>query len=142
MLTIEARAMFRSNGLIDDFVVYGTPEDYLHLAKQIALGVCTKEPVIIQTDSPISIEVRLDETQKELFTSLQNQDNEYLSMADWKARNILRVMGNHNTLENLRVFLVDLSTRGEGYSYLSEYSDHNHYLPASPEWRLHVELSG
>lgn len=142
MLTIEARAMFRSNGLIDDFVVYGTPEDYLHLAKQITLGVRTKDPVIIQTDSAISIEVRFDETKKELFTSLQNQDNEYLSMADWKSRDILRIMGNKSTLENLRVFLVDLSTRGEGYSYLSEYSDRNHYLPASPEWRLHVELSG
>ena len=31
-MRIEHRKMYRSNGLIDDFVVYGQPEEYLLFA--------------------------------------------------------------------------------------------------------------
>lgn len=35
MLKIEARQMYRSNGLIDDLVVYGIADDYVRLSERI-----------------------------------------------------------------------------------------------------------
>ena len=117
MLKIEAREMFRPNGLIDDFVVYGKPENYIQLSKQVEAVISSKSPMMVSTDSEISIEISNDENRTELFTSLQNKENDYFSMDVWKARNILRVMGNANILESLHIFLIDLSQRGEGHSY-------------------------
>ena len=141
MLKIEAREMFRSNGLIDDFVVYGKPEDYIQLSKEVESVISSGKAVSVKSDSKISIEISLDENESELFTSLQNKDDEYFSMDAWRARNILRVMGNKNILESVQLFLIELSGRGEGYSYISEYSDSKGYSQASPEWRLHVEIT-
>jgi len=124
-----------------NFVVYGKPEDYIQLSKQVESVMFSESPIIVKTDSRISIEISIDKNEKKLFTSLQNQDNEYFSMDAWKARNILRVIGSKSELEKLHLFLIDLSGRGEGYSYISEYSEPNNYSEASPELRLHVEIT-
>ena len=139
MLTVEARQMYRSNGLMDDFVVYGTPDDYIRFSEIVGTVASTKKPVIITTDSEVLIEVLHDEDMDLLFTSLQNLDNSYLSIKDWNERNILRVIGCEKVLAKLHLYLTDLSTRGKGYSYISEYSEEMEYSQASPEWRLHVE---
>ena len=141
MLKIEAREMFRPNGLIDDFLVYGKPEDYIHLSKQVVSVISSKNPIMVSTDSEISIEISIDENRTELFTSLQNKEHDYFSMGMWKARNILRFMGNENILESLHMFLINLSQRGEAYSYISEYSTIEKYSKQSPEWRLHLEIT-
>ena len=70
-----------------------------------------------------------------------------LGIAPWNAPIILGVRsialplacGNTVVLEALRRFLVDLSQREDGYSYISEYSVEPGYSPRSPEWRLHVQ---
>lgn len=139
MLKIEARQMFRSNGLIDDFAVYGAPEDYLRFNETIKAAVSGDKAVMLDTDTPLSIEVTLDNEAHELFTSLQNENNEYLSMEEWNERNILKVAGSEEVLIELCTFLVSLSKRGNGYSYISEYSEKHKYSQYSPEWRLHVE---
>lgn len=132
--------MFRSNGLIDDFVVFGMPEDYLPVAEAIQNVISSNSPRTIETNSSINIEIIIVKNEtKELFTSLQNENNEYFSMKEWQDRNILRVKGSKAVLMELYQFLVDLSGRGQGYSYISEYSENHTYSHCSPEWRLHVE---
>lgn len=93
------------------------------------------------SESNISIEITLDESEEELFTSLQNKTNDYFSSDDWNNRDILRIYGNRSILARLQAFLNDLANRGEGYSYISEYSDNENYSNNSPEWRLHVEIT-
>ena len=139
MLEIQARQKFRSNGLIDDFVFYGKKRDYLGFASLVKSVVEESETLTLDTDSKISIEVSLNNEYSELFTSLQNNGNEYFSMSEWQERDIFKVIGNKTTLENLYQFLIDLSNRGEGYSYISEYSEITIYSKDSPECRLHVQ---
>ena len=133
--------MFRSNGLIDDFVCNGVPEDYLQFVENVKSVLASKESKKITTDSSLLIEITLDEKADELFTSLQNEKNEYFSIKEWEARDILRVIGDEAVLNELQRFLIDLSGRGEGYSYISEYSEEYKYSPFSPEWRLHVNIA-
>lgn len=141
MLQVEHRQMYRSNGLIDDFVLHGKPDDYLAFASKVEAAVGSGQTEVLATASHISIEIAQAGSQAELFTSLQNRDNEYLTVEAWKARDILRVYGNGAVLEALHRFLLDLSTRGEGYSYLSEYSETFAYSRCSPQWRLHVNVT-
>ena len=141
MLNIQARQMFRSNGLIDDFVANNAPEDYLQFAESIQSVLSSKESEEIKTDSSLLIKTSLDEEADELFTSLQNEKNEYFSIKEWEERNILRVISSEAVLNELQRFLIELSGRGEGYSYLSEYSEEYKYSPFSPEWRLHVNFA-
>lgn len=131
--------MYRSNGLIDDVIIWGSPADFIFFADAVSQAVSSHEPVLMQSDSDISLEISSDEAKEDLFTSLQNENNEYLSMDDWNNRNLLRLCGSHSVLESLEAFLKDVSGRGDGYSYISEYSDNHGYSPNSPEWRLHVE---
>jgi type I restriction-modification system DNA methylase subunit len=138
MLRIELRKMFRSNGLIDDVLVYGVPEDYLQFSQQVNMAISSPEAVILNSESPICIEITKDNKSNNLFTSLQNERDEYFSMKDWEARNILRVVGTEVVLKELCSFLKDLSAGDEGYSYLSEFSASSEYSRFSPEWRLHV----
>ena len=140
-MRIEVRRMFRSNGLIDDFVLYAKPRGYLQFADFIGKALYSKQPTLMLTESDISIEIICDDTVEELFTSLQNKTNDYLSIDDWNNRNILRIYGNEKSLADLQSFLVDLSGRGEGYSYISEFSEEGSYSNNSPEWRLHVEIT-
>jgi hypothetical protein len=130
--------MYQSNGLIDDLIVYGTPEDYLLFAELVKKAINAK-PTLMLSELDISIEIKCDESKRELFTSLQNEANEYYSMEDWNNRKLLRIHANSNVLASLQSFLHDLSVRGDGYSYLSEYSKSFGYSGNSPEWRLHVE---
>ena len=138
MLKIEHRQLHRPNGLIDDFVLYGEPIDYTAFADKVEAAIKSKVAETLQTGSRIQIEVLNVSGQRELFTSLQNKDDCYLSMEDWQQRDILRVFGSTAVLEQLRQFLMDLSGRGQGYSYISEYSAGRSYSTSSPEWRLHL----
>ena len=137
-MRIEARKLFASNGLIDDLVIYGESKDYLQLAEIIGDAISSKSPTSLLSKSEITIEIILDDD-KELFTSLQNKTNEYYSMNDWNNRNVLRVCGCKEILSALQSFLSDVPKRGDGYSYISEYSKNLGYSLNSPEWRLHVE---
>ena len=139
MLRIELRQIFRSNGLIDDVVFYGAPEDYEQFSKQIKAAISSSDAVVLNSDSPILIEISKDNKSEILFTSLQNESDKYFSMEDWSARGILRVIGSEAALKKLSEFLSDLSGRGEGYSYISEFSISNEYSSFSPEWRFHVK---
>jgi hypothetical protein len=139
VLRLEHRQLFRSNGLIDDFVLHGDAGDYLHFAARVEAALGSGVPVTVETASSIQIEILEAADAPELFTSLQNQEDFYGSLADWSARDILRVRGRSDVLEALRVFLVDLSRRGRGYSYISEYSVDLGYSTSSPEWRMHVQ---
>lgn len=139
MLRIELRQMFKPNGLIDDIVVYGTPDDYRQLSERVKAAVSSPNPVVSSSAFPIRIEISKNNEREDLFTSLQNEANEYFSMKDWEARSILRVVGSEALLTELSEFLADLSNRGEGYSYLSEFSESSEYFLFSPEWRLHVQ---
>ncbi|HEY1136458.1 MAG TPA: hypothetical protein VGE64_03105 [Xanthomonadaceae bacterium] len=138
MIEVEHRKMFRSNGLLDDFVLYGRPSDYVALASSVRSVIDSGKPEIFQTSSHITIRIEVEEDLQELFTSLQNSDNFYASMDDWERRDILTVAGGNEVLEALDGFLQELSARGEGYSYLSEYSEQFAYAAESPRWRLHV----
>ena len=138
---IEARQLFRSNGLMDDLVLYARPEEYLQFAEIVGKAIHSKQPELILSESDILIEIIFREAEEELFTSLQNKTNNYVSMDDWSARNILRIFGNANALIALQAFLVDLAGRGKGYSYISEYYGGCNYSSNSPEWRLHVETT-
>ncbi|MBU2112882.1 MAG: hypothetical protein KKE94_03805 [Gammaproteobacteria bacterium] len=138
---IEARQMFRSNGLIDDLVLYARPEEYIQFAEIAGKAINSKQPELILSESDILIEIICREAEEELSTSLQNKTNIYVSMDDWNARNILRIFGNTNSLIALQAFLIDLAGRGKGYSYISEYSNDCNYSKNSPEWRLHVEIT-
>jgi len=131
--------MYRSNGLIDDFVVYGTAKDYVHFSNAVKEAVSSSKPVVLATDSSFNIQVSKDSEFDKLFTSLQSEGNQYFSHKDWENRNILRVIGSELVLEKLHKFLHNLSYHGEGYSYISEYSEPNHYSSYSPEWWLCVE---
>jgi hypothetical protein len=131
--------MYRSNGLIDDFVVYGAPEDYLKFSELVKAAISSPGVVVLECDSPIHIEISKDYPFNMLFTTLQNESNEYFLTKDWEARNILRVFGTEAILDELSSFLIDLSGRGEGYSYISEFSEQSEYSNQSPEWRLHVQ---
>ncbi len=42
MLQLEARKLFRANGLIDDFVIYGTAGDYEEFAKAVESALSGK----------------------------------------------------------------------------------------------------
>jgi hypothetical protein len=140
-MRIEARQLFRSNGLIDDLVLYAKPNGYLQFAEFVGKAINSGKPTLMTTESNISFEITCDEEEEELFTSLQNKTNDYFSMDDWKNRNILRVYGTRSTLESLQKFLVNLAAIGEGYSNISEYSENGVYSTESPEWRLHVEIT-
>ncbi len=140
-MRIEARQLFRSNGLIDDLVLHAKPEEYLQFAEIVDQAINSKQPKLILSESDILIEIIYRDAGEELSTSLQNKTNNYISMDDWKARNILRIFGNANALIALQAFLIDLAGRGKGYSYLSEYSNDCKYSNNSPEWRLHVEIT-
>lgn len=141
VVRIEARQMFRPNGLIDDLVLYAKPEEYHQFADFVGKAISSNTPTLMLSESDISIEIIRDETEEELFTSLQNKTNDYFSMDDWSNRDALRIYGSHRVLSCLQEFLNDLAGRGEGYSYLSEYSETSGYSSSSPEWRLHVEIT-
>ncbi len=139
MLKLEFRKKYCSNGLIDDFVLYGTAKDYLDFTNSVDLVLSSfKNKIIVKTTNYIYIEISLDNSINELFTSLQNKDNEYFSYHEWENRDILRVMGSEKVLIELKKFLIDLSKKEQGYSYLSEYSKVCKYSSYSPEWRLHI----
>ena len=140
-MRIEARQMYRSNGLIDDLILYAKPEGYHQFADFVGKAISSEKPTLMLSESDISIEITLDESEGELFTSLQNKTNDYFSMDDWNNRDILRIYGNRSILARLQAFLNDLASRGEGYSYISEYSESENYSSNSPEWRLHVETT-
>ncbi|WP_223789881.1 hypothetical protein [Marinicella meishanensis] len=138
-LRIEHRKMYRSNGLIDDFVVYGAPEEYLLFAYLVDKAIAATQPIMMLTESNITVEINCaDFIKDQLFTTLENEQGEYLTHADWEARDRLRIYGNPTILRALQQFLIDLSGRGKGYSYLCEYSTTHPYAADSPEWRLHV----
>lgn len=140
-MRIEARQLFRSNGLIDDFVLYATPEEYLKFAERVGNVVNSKKTEHILSESNVLVEIIYRDAEQELSTSLQNKANSYVSMDDWNTRNILRIFGNTNSLIALQAFLSGLAGRGKGYSYISEYSDDCKYSSNSPEWRLHVKIT-
>jgi hypothetical protein len=133
--------MHRSNGLIDDFVVYGSPSDYVSFAEHVQAAFASSEPLTLKTASPIQIEISKATETGELFTSLQNESDFYATADEWAKRDILRVRGSLPVLESLRAFLIDLSGRGDGYSYISEYSANFAYSDQSPQWRLHVQVA-
>ncbi|RYG96823.1 MAG: hypothetical protein EON58_11175 [Alphaproteobacteria bacterium] len=139
MLRIEYRKLHRPNGLIDDFVIYGLPIDYLAFAAILEAAINSQKAETVRTASLIQIEILSDSEQTELFTSLQNRDDFYSSMADWEQRNILRIFGDRAVLEAFRLFLIDLSVRGDGYSYISEFSKEFGYSTSSPQWRFHIQ---
>jgi hypothetical protein len=140
MLSLEYRQMFRTNGLIDDFVLHGKAVDYVVFAEKVAAAIGSGKAETLRTASTITIEISCDGDEgRELFTAFQNSEHFYRSIDDWNQRDILRLSGSAAVLESLRLFLLDLSTRDEGYSYLAEYSDSHTYCTDSPEWRLHLE---
>ena len=140
MIDLEHRQMYRSSGLIDDFVLHGRSADYRSFALQVQAAVRSGKPEQVPTSSPIGIEIACDPSQADLFTSLQNQDGLYPDMKEWAQRSILKLRGSTEVLEALCAFLIDLSGRGQGYSYISEYSEQFGYAEDSPEWRLHVRV--
>lgn len=140
MIDLEHRQMHRSNGLIDDFVVRGSPSDYKSFARRVRSAISSGETEMLQTSSRIGIEITKDPNQPELFTSLQSRDDSYPTMIEWTQRSILRVRGSADVLEAFCAFLLDLPQRGHGYSYISEYSNQFGYAECSPEWRLHVQI--
>jgi hypothetical protein len=139
VLRIELRQMFRSNGLIDDVVVFGKPEDYQQFSERVKAAIASSAPVVLECEPTVCVEISKNNSSDDLFTSLQNESNEYFSMQAWEARNILRVTGPESILSQLSAFLTALSAKGEGYSYISEFSESSSYSRYSPEWRLHVQ---
>ena len=139
MLKFELRQLFRSNGLIDDVVAFGMPEDYVRFSERAAAAIASSKPVVLRTDADVCVEISRDDDLETLFTSLQNENDEYLSMHAWNTRNILRVIGSKRTLANLSTYLLAVSARGVGYSYISEFAEAGQYSKQSPEWRLHVQ---
>lgn len=139
MLDLEFRSIYRSNGLIDDFVVYGAAEDYIHFSDAIKKAISSSKPVVLTTHSSFTIEVSMDGKFDELFTSLQSNDNQYFSHKDWEERSVLRVIGSQLILEELCKFLQDIACQNQGYSYISEFSESIDYSAYSPEWRLHIK---
>lgn len=140
MLRIEARQLFSSNGLIDDLIVVGLPQDYVKFSEVVNVALSSEKFERIKVKDSFIIEVEVNQVhESEIFTSLQNETNEYYSLKDWENRRILRVKGGREALIELSEFLVDLSQKGTGYSYISEYSTEYGYSIYSPEWRLMVE---
>lgn len=138
MLKFELRQMFRSNGLIDDIVVFGSPEDYVWFSDGVMSAIASSMPFVLRADADICIEISRDDNIPTLFTSLQNENDEYLSMDAWNNRNILRVVGSERILVQLSTHLLSVSDRCAGYSYISEFGEAGEYSNQSPEWRLHV----
>src|SRR5690554_3142322 len=120
MIHVEHREMYRPNGLIDDFIVYGSPSGYIALASRIRSAIETGRPEVVRTFSEICIEIQVEPELVELRTSLQNEANLYATKDAWAQRDIVRLSGGEKVLEALSAFLVGLSARGEGYSYISE----------------------
>ena len=139
MLRIELRQIYRPNGLVDDLVVYGRPQDYMHLSERVESAITSPIAVVVSTDSSMRVEIAKNNELETLFTSLQNEENEYFSAEDWNARNVLRVTGPEQALKKLSAYFLDVSVRSDGYSYISEYSESGGYSDHSPEWRLHVQ---
>ena len=139
MIRIEHREIFRPNGLIDDFVLFGSPSDYVALAGLVQAAIHSGRPETLHTQSWMRLEIQAVSDRCDLFTSLQNQEDTYPSREEWQQRNVLRVIGSAAVLEQLHLFLLDLSGRGDGYSYISQYSEALGYSSESPEWRLHVQ---
>ena len=139
MLRIELRHIYRPNGLMDDLVVYGLPQDYAHLSERVESAITSPDAVIVSTDSHMRVEITKNNELQTLSTSLQNEENEYFSPEDWNARNVLRVTGPEHALKDLSAYFLDVSLRSDGYSYISEYSDSGEYSDHSPEWRLHIQ---
>ena len=139
MLKFELRQLFRSNGLIDDVVVFGLPEDYVLFAESVAAAIASPRPILLRSDADTCVEISRDDDMEMLFTSLQNEKDEYLSMHAWNNRSILRVIGSERTLMKLSTYLRAVSTKGVGYSYISEFAEAGQYSRHSPEWRLHVQ---
>jgi hypothetical protein len=138
MLEIQARQIFRSNGLIDDFVLIGQSSDYLEFSNKIKEVASSGEKHKLETNSELIIEIVLSQDQDILFTSFQNRENEYFSINDWNSRQFLRIFGNVEILEELAIYLFEVSNRGVGYSYISEFSEQFSYSSDSPEWRLQI----
>ena len=138
MLILEHRKLFKSKGLIDSFVLHGKPTDYREFAEWVKSVIRGQTVHRLGTESGVGIEVLVEPSQIGLFTSLQNDSDFYASAKDWEERDVLRVIGSSETLSELAAFLEDLGGRGEGYSYISEFSDNIAYSAESPEWRLHV----
>lgn len=138
MLTFELRQMFRSNGLIDDIVVFGLPKDYVQFSDGVRVAMASSKPFVVRADADVCVEISRDDDLQTLFTSLQNENDEYFSMHAWNNRNILRVIGSEQTLAKLSTHLLSVSARPVGYSYISEFAEAGKYSSQSPEWRLHV----
>ena len=138
MLQVEHRRMMRINGLIDDFVLHGEPSDYLEFAAAVESAIESTEPIKLRTASAFHIEIACKGDSLELYTSLQNDDDEYFSLDDWEQRDTLRIWGSTPVLRQLHAFLRSLPDRGQGYSYISEYSEEHPYYQFSPQWRLHT----
>ena len=136
----ETTQMYRSNGLIDDLVIYAKPEAYALFTEMVGKVIHSKAPALIRSDSGISIEIICDERREVLFTPLQNKTNQNFSLEDWNRRNILRLWGIRNRLSELKGYLEEFAKRGLEYSYISEYSEAASYSQYSPEWWLHMEL--
>ncbi|MGY3265563.1 hypothetical protein [Lysobacter sp. HA35] len=141
MIDLEHRRMYGSNGLIYDFALYGDASGYTSFAVSVRAAIGSGRPETLPTSSGVWIEITNDPNQADLFTSLQNEEDFYPTMAAWEDRNILRVRGSTDVLESLCAFLLDLPRRGAGYSCLSEYSDTLSYAADSPKWRLHVRVA-
>ncbi|GEM_PF-3302572 len=139
MFQVQYRQMFRSNGLLDDFVLRGNLEDYEEFANAIKLALDSGQPTTFETNSTYQISITESEDHPELFTSLQNEENMYSSMNEWQSRSILRVQGSSAVLGELIEFLISIGSNSSAYVYLSEYSERLHYSKHSPEWRLEVE---
>ena len=139
MLKLELRQKFWSNGLIDDVVVFGLPEDYVHFSEAVAAAIVSPQPVVLRTDTHVCVEITRNDNIDTLFTSLQNQSDEYFSMDAWNARSILRVLASERTLLKLSTYLLAVAGRGIGYSYISEFTEPGQYSDQSPEWRLHIQ---
>lgn len=88
---------------------YGKKHDYLEFASLVKSVTETSETASLNTTSEISIEVSVNNSYPELFTSLQNKENEYFSMPEWEERNIFKIIGNKSVLENLYLFFTDLA---------------------------------
>ena len=141
MLRLEYRQMYSANGLIDDFVLFGSQLDYLKFSQMVESAINSLSPVELELrdDSDIRIVIYHDEEKNVLFTSLQNQEDFYLTMQDWHERDQLKIIGSSRILKALASFLENIAQYETGYSYISEFSETYEYSSGSPQWRLHTE---
>lgn len=140
-MRIEVRQLPPSNVWADDIIVYGTPVDYQSFAEFVDKCLETNSPTLMLTESDVLVEIVLDESQDELLSSYQVNQSDDASMEHVNHEIVLRVCGNRTILSVLKEFLVDLSGRGDGYSYLCEYSEKYDCAEESKDWRMHVEDS-